>query len=81
MARNNKMFLYKKQVEHAAFWIHEEIAATDRAVVESLASKRYNDAHSFNEFKRGLEKALLYISRVINPDENKEIEKERGVVL
>lgn len=68
MARNNKMSLYKKQVEHAAFWMREEIAAADRAIAESIASKRYSDAHGYNEFKRGLEKALVYVNRLVSDD-------------
>lgn len=77
MARNNKMLLYKKQVEHAAFWIKDEMDAASRAVVEALASKRYNDAYGLNEYKRGLEKAWVYVNRLVSSDENNEIKKEK----
>ena len=83
MARNNKMLLYKKQVELAAFWIREEMAATDRAIRAAVALNNYSSAHGYNEFKRGLEEALKYVNRVIISDveSSQTEEKERGVAL
>ena len=74
MARNNKI---KKQVELAVSWIGEEIASTERDIIASVASKLYGDAHGLNEFKRGMEKALMYLNRVITSEENNEIKKEK----
>lgn len=77
MARNNKMLVYKKQVELAAWFIQSDMIDADKSIAESVVSKRYSDAHGHAAFRLGLEKALVYVNRVIASDVESSQNKEK----